>query len=598
MQKILPIVTLVASLNANAVLGPIPIYLNTEYRTDNPVIGSIASTLSFNADDIKATGANTFLDFLATIPSIGLINPQGNIPAVFIRGGNSEHTLFLVDGVSANDISSPNGAISNGLLSIALNDIEKVEIIKGSGSVLYGSSAIVGIISITTKKGADGKSATVSTKFGTHNSKTYALSASSGNKNGFVRFTHNKYTTDGINAKTGDTTDEKDSISNQTTQIKAGNEHFDVSYLESRNKTEYDGFGGTDTGELGDRKLNKIAISANKKFNNTWKSKLSFVQIKSKRNSGTNANTIGDKFKSTSIVILNDINLDDSLLNIGVSKKNDENTTDNQKLSNKEIFVHWQKNIGTIDINTGVRHIKHSRFGNKNIYNIGIAKYLENGIKLTSSYGTAFNAPSLERIYSSIGNPDLQPETSKDIELGAKKQHSWGQTSINIYKNKMKNRIAYDGTYNAGIPNYFNSGELNAKGVELFINTNIQGYNISFNHDYNKSETTNNGETAKGQSPRRPKNTSNLTINKEYGKFHFNVQIIKKSSSLDDTTYDGLGDSKLKGYTLVNLSSNYSLNNKVKISLNIKNAFDKNYTTVTDYNQLGRIIELGLDYQF
>jgi vitamin B12 transporter len=246
MQKILLIITLIASLNTNAALGPIPIYLNTEYRTDSPVIGSIASTLSFSADDIKATGANTFLDFLATVPSVGLYNPYGNVAALFMRGGDSDHTLVLVDGVSVNSIDSLNGAVEYGLTSIALNDIEKIEIIKNSGSVLYGSSAISGVINITTKKGADGASATLGIKFGTHNSKTYTLSANNGGKDGFVRFTHNKYTTDGINAQTGDTTGEKDSINNQTTQIKAGNKHFDIGYLESRNKTQYDGFSGTD----------------------------------------------------------------------------------------------------------------------------------------------------------------------------------------------------------------------------------------------------------------------------------------------------------------------------------------------------------------
>ncbi len=94
--------SLVAAISAltfttttNAVLGPIPIYLNTEYRTENPVIGSIASTLTFTDSDIKATGANTFLDFLATVPSVGLFNAHGNVPAVFMRGGRFRITLYF-----------------------------------------------------------------------------------------------------------------------------------------------------------------------------------------------------------------------------------------------------------------------------------------------------------------------------------------------------------------------------------------------------------------------------------------------------------------------------------------------------------------------
>jgi hypothetical protein len=64
MKRTLASIALITALNVNASLGPIPIYLNTEYRTNSPVISAISSTLSFSADDIKASGANTFLDFI------------------------------------------------------------------------------------------------------------------------------------------------------------------------------------------------------------------------------------------------------------------------------------------------------------------------------------------------------------------------------------------------------------------------------------------------------------------------------------------------------------------------------------------------------
>lgn len=592
MQKILPIITLVASLNANAVLGPIPIYLNTEYRTDNPVIGSIASTLSFDANDIKATGANTFLDFLATAPSVGL--HEGSVPAVFMRGGHSDHTLVLVDGVSINSTASVNGAAEYGLTSIALNDIEKIEIIKGSGSVLYGSGAIAGVISITTKKGADDKNAAVSTKFGTHNSKTYALSASSGDKNGFVRFTHNKYTTAGINARNSDPSNDKDGIGNHATQIKFGNQHFDINYSENSNKTEYDRcWNGSFVVDdcSGDRKLNKIIINANKKISNTWNAKLSLAQTKSNRDTQNGSVfTSGDQYKSTTVAMLNDIKVDDALFNVGLSQVDDKNTTGDKKLSSKDLFVNWQKNINNIDINIGARHIQHNKFGHHTIYNTGIAKYLDSGVKLTANYGTAFQAPMLFQLFYGNGSPNLKPETSKNIELGMQKQQDWGLIGVKVYKNKVKNVISFDSTTNANTP-YHNTDKLSTKGIELSVNANVATYNMNFSHNYNNSKE-NNSVT---QSIRRPKNITNLTINKQYGKFGSRVQVIRKSSSIDDNKI-------LNGYILVNLSSHYNLNNKIKVSLNIKNASDKNYITATDFNgdykQPGRTIEMGLEYQF
>ena len=578
------VLALILSRTTNAVLGPIPIYLNTEYRTDTPVIGSISSTLIFDEEDIATTGANTFLDFLSTVPSVVLFNAQGNVPAIYMRGSDSHHTLVLVDGVRMNPANSGKGAIEYGLTSISLNDIEKIEIVKGSGSVLYGSSAIAGVIAITTKKGADGKRTKVSTKFGSHNSKTYALSTSNGDKDGYVRFTYNKYTTDGINTRTDDTTGEKDGISNSTTQIKAGNERFDVSYLESRNKTEYDNAGAPD--QLGDRKFNKIAINVNNKFSDTWKAKLSIAQTKNKRNTGAGASTIGDTHKSNTISILNDIKIDNALLNIGFSHIEDKNATKNQKLTSENLFVNWQKNINNIDINAGARYINHSKFGNETVYNLGAAKYLNNGIKLTGSYATAFNAPSLPYLLDYWGgeNPNLKPETSTSTEIGIEKNYDWGLSAITLFKTKTRNAIG-------GWP-LVNQDTYLAKGVDISTNANIAGYGINFGHTYAKSRANN----ASTQAVKRPKNITNIEFSKQYGKFNSKAQVINKSSSLISN------GEEVNGYTLLNMSTGFNINDNAKMSLSIKNATDKDYKISGGagyrYIQPGRTFTVGLDYSF
>ncbi len=578
------VLALILSRTTNAVLGPIPIYLNTEYRTDTPVIGSISSTLIFDEEDIATTGANTFLDFLSTVPSVVLFNAQGNVPAIYMRGSDSHHTLVLVDGVRMNPANSGKGAIEYGLTSISLNDIEKIEIVKGSGSVLYGSSAIAGVIAITTKKGADGKRTKVSTKFGSHNSKTYALSTSNGDKDGYVRFTYNKYTTDGINTRTDDTTGEKDGISNSTTQIKAGNERFDVSYLESRNKTEYDNAGAPD--QLGDRKFNKIAINVNNKFSDTWKAKLSIAQTKNNRNTGAGASTIGDRHKSNTISILNDIKIDNALLNIGFSHIEDKNATKNQKLTSENLFVNWQKNINNIDINAGARYINHSKFGNETVYNLGAAKYLNNGIKLTGSYATAFNAPSLPYLLDYWGgeNPNLKPETSTSTEIGIEKNYDWGLSAITLFKTKTRNAIG-------GWP-LVNQDTYLAKGVDISTNANIAGYGINFGHTYAKSRTNN----ASTQAVKRPKNITNIEFSKQYGKFNSKAQVINKSSSLISN------GEEVNGYTLLNMSTGFNINDNAKMSLSIKNATDKDYKISGGagyrYIQPGRTFTVGLDYSF
>jgi vitamin B12 transporter len=593
MKKTILAATFVASLNSYAVLGPIPIYLNTEYRTSSPVIGSISSTLRYDEFDIKVSGANSFIDFLATIPSVNLFNPRGNAPSVFMRGGESSHTLFVIDGVKINSSISLNGGIEYGLNNIALNDIEKVEVIKGSGSVLYGSSAIAGIIAITTKKG-NNKEFKTSVNYGSNNSKKYSLLASGGDNNSYIRISSNNYTTDGISAKNDN--DEKDGVKNQNNNVKFGvnntNTSLDISFLDSNNTTEYDncGFPATNNCYF-DRNLTRSNINITNTFSPNWGAHVNVSQIKTTEKHYTNSvlNTNSDDvYKNTDISILNDIKIDDALLNIGFSKMDDENTTQNKKISSNDVFINLQKNLNNIDLNIGTRYIKNDTFGDTSIYNLGAGKYI-GGIKLTINYNTAFKTPTLKNLYGwnfsgtgGGGNTNLKPETAKNLEFGIEKQHSWGNIKATIYQSKVNDLIDWVG---AG---YVNTHKLKTKGVELSIVANVKDYLIDFG--YNFVDSKKNDEAA--QSLRRPKNTFNLAISKQYGSFNSKVQVIKKSSSLDT------GNIKLNGYSLVNVSTHYQLNDNAKLSLNVDNVFDKDYEIASGYNQLSRTFNLGLDYKF
>ena len=139
--------TVIFTTAANALLGPITIYLNTEYRTESPVIGSIASTIKLTKGEIQQTGANTFTELLATIPSVSFEGGQGNLRALRIRGNEASHTLLLVDGsVVSITATQPNFDV------VPLDQIERIEITKGPFSSLYGPGAIGGVIHVFTNK--------------------------------------------------------------------------------------------------------------------------------------------------------------------------------------------------------------------------------------------------------------------------------------------------------------------------------------------------------------------------------------------------------------------------------------------------------------
>ena len=132
---------------ANALLGPIIIYLNTEYRTETPVIGAIVSSIKLDKKDIEQTGVSTFTGLLESIPAVSFEGGQGNLTSLRIRGNEASHTLLLLDG---NKVTITGGQPN--LDVIPLEQIERIEINKGPFSSLYGPGAIGGVIHVFTNK--------------------------------------------------------------------------------------------------------------------------------------------------------------------------------------------------------------------------------------------------------------------------------------------------------------------------------------------------------------------------------------------------------------------------------------------------------------
>jgi vitamin B12 transporter len=591
MKKTILAATFVASLNSYAVLGPIPIYLNTEYRTTSPVIGNIASTLSFDAEDIKSSGATSLADFLLTVPSIEATNPPGNIPSIFIRGNEGAHTLLLVNGIKV-----ANGGYAN-LDAVPLDSIEKIAIIKGPFSSLYGPGAIGGVISITTNNKQNTKSGNLSISYGTHNTQKLSLNASNNDENGYINIAVSEYSTDGINARVADTTGEKDGSDKKSLSISAGSKlseqtDIEVNILNSSSDIRYDGviyppptFAEVVTpgGDKPDNDLKQFNIKTTHKFSDNFKS---IFDIKKQ-----DANKQEKDFELTAITLLNEYDFDNSKLSFGLENETDKAITDNRVIKHKDIFAQYQMQLSHNDIVIGLRNIDHDKFGKDNTYNIGWGRNLNADLRLSATFGKAINLPNhyQNNLNLITGKTELQPEYGKNLEFGV----DYKNITAKIYKSKIKNAFSYfdpDGVFNNN-EYYINKGGIENKGIELSFENKLFDWNIATNLTYNKSIDS---ETKKDQG-RRPDKTLNIIATNSYGKFDNKIQFIAKSKTWDN---DANTTGQNAGYGLINLGTSYSYNNKTTLSLNINNALDKEYTVAKGYNQLGRTFNIGLNYSF
>jgi len=599
----------------NAVLGPIPIYLNTEYKTSSPVIGSIAPTITITSDDIENSGVTTLTELLASIPSVNLVKPQGNTTSIFIRGLKSKYTKVLIDGIEV-----PSSFDAPILDIISINQIERIEVVKGGLSSLYGSGAIAGVIQIFTKKSiTENNNGSVSLVLETNNAVNKNFSYGVKKDNLTINIGASNSKTDGINATTEDTGNETDGEEKTSNNLSAtyyadNGSQTTLSYLDTNYIYDYDSCNKSDwiqdandiwvevvteasnncSGEL---RFSQENLSHSRQIKDNIKATISIAKTKNKYTHNSRYTGYADEssytdFDNTTINWTNDITLSNGLLTAGISKdsKNAFGTYtfgETRSISETGVFGQYQTTVANTDVVLGLRSNNNSKFDNVTTYSLGLGRAFKNNTKITFNHGTSYKAPSLSNLYGNFGNSQLKAEDSANTEFGISKEYKWGDLSANIYKINIADGIKYSNS------TYVNVDEVNSRGLEILANTTINDWNIKAEYNYNKSRE---GDSTQ-QADRRPENTINFSANRQFEKLNIAIDLSRVSAT-NDYNWSADQSEKLAGYTLLNLSGNYQLDKDITIYGKVNNLTDKNYTRAVGYNQAGRTLSLGITHSF
>ena len=570
------------SNSANAVIGPIKISLNTEYRTSSPVIGSIATTIKLDKAAIKRTGASTFTALLESIPSVSFEGGQGNLTALRVRGNESRHTLLLLDG---NKVTITGGQAN--LDVIPLDQIERIEISKGPFSSLYGPGAIGGVIHVFTDKAANSITRSkVDLSYGTHDSKKVNLNTYFKGETSYLDIALTDYSTDGVDAK-GD--GDLDPIKRETIGINFGSQITDKTSV-SLNILNTEADISFDNGIYAmkpDNDLTQFNFGMSQKVNDDYKINIDYADQNTKRR--------GDKYSLNTMSIINELNFDNSKLSIGFMNSVDTDFGNSKTIKHKDYFGQWQGLVVDNEISIGARIIDHDKFSTHTTYNFNLAKDLSSNLRINGSYGSATNLPSHyeNRVTVTAGKTGLNPERSKNLELGLTGDYLWGDVGIKIYKSKVSDAFKYVAGVSGGVStHYINDGVVNIKGVELTYGTEFFGWDLDSSLDFNKAIAAST-DLQKG---RRPNRSISLNLSKTSGKWNRNINWIAKSSAWDkDAHTDNV---ELGGYGLLNLSTSYDFTDNLNVYLNRNNSLDKDYEMARGYKTLGKTSTLGLIYTF
>lgn len=566
------------------------------------------------SDEIKTRGYKTISDALKAQPGISYTRNGGlgKATSIMLRGFSSKRILVLVDGVRYNDPASISGAHFQHIL---MENVERIEIVKGAQSGVWGADASAGVINIITKKATkDGFTASLNAEYGSFNTQNFGFNTTYKQDKFDVSLNAQRLSTDGFSTKIPkgkDVSDfEDDQYENNSADIKLGynvtdNDRVETFFNYIDADSDFDGFNLDATLAANDAIANATAKEQfyGLNYTNTEgenKTKIYFNQSDFSR---TSTSSMVSKFDGT----VREFGLNSSLsyakdadLSIGVDCKKfkHENTID-KEYANQGIFVTNSNTFdgllsGTTIFSQALRYDKFDDFSNKITYKLGL-KHIHENIKdfwTSVNYATAYNVPSLFQLYSYAGNKDLNPEETKGFDVTANYK-GFGAT---YFQNDIDDLIEYVTTdFVTFAGSYFNvSGKSTLKGVELSYANSLEVVNLAYNLNYTylKTEDKDGKELA-----RRPKNTANLSLD-YYGFADAHVgALIQYVGARKKSQYDRNPEVDYEAYTVMDLTADYDINKQLSVYGKIDNVLDEEYQTVTDFATSQRAYYLGFRYK-
>jgi vitamin B12 transporter len=577
----------------------------TASRVAQTADDSLASVTVITRDDIERQQAYSVPDLLRGVPGLSVVSTggRGNNTSLFLRGTNSSHVLVLIDGIKVGSATLGTTAFQD----LPIDEIERIEIVRGPRSSLYGSEALGGVIQIFTRRGGGELRPYFSLGGGSYRTIEGSAGLQGGGDHGWFNIGISGVDTQGFDtcraeaatAFGGCFTDEpdRDGHRNLSASLRAGYRfspilEMDVFGLLSRSDTEFDG----DFQNESENRQQVLGGTVRWSPLAPWD-----LTLTAGRNWDESDNFKDGVFatrfdtRRDSISLQNDVSfMLDHLLTLGIDYQDDrvDSTTDFTATSrdNTGVFGQYLGYFGHHDIQLAVRQDDNEQFGTQATGSAAWGYQINEGLRLTLSYGTAFKAPSFNQLYfPGFGNPDLSPEESRSIELGLAGTLDSVRWSVNVYHTRIDDLIAFDAATN--LPGNVDTTVI--RGLEAVIGTDVAGWetqaSLTLLDPENRSDGANRGNVL----PRRTEQALSLDLDRDFGRYRLGGTIIAEGRRFDDLA----NTRQLDGFATVDLRAEYQLDRDWQLQARIENLFDKDYETAAFYNQPGRSAYLTLRYQ-
>ena len=600
MKRLLLLPLLLTLAKAEVVLEPLVV---TGANNSQQLVANLPENVSIiTAEDLEKSHATTLTEALNRLAGIAFSSNGGlgTSTSFYLRGFDSKRTLVLIDGIRYNDPTGLNGAE---IQHITLDEIERIEIIKGAQSGIWGADASAGVINIITKASKKGYHMSAKTEHGTYGLQKYIATASYKNDLINIKLSASQLETTGISAaesKLGDLNFgtrgldagfEADGYKNNSNSLKLGYQISSKHYLElSANTistyTEYDD-GSADDNDTKFSTINNIFYQALYTFENeNSELKIAYKASHFDRNFDNLSPYTG---AVSEWIVTERINGDkEDFILLGASSQefsqDKSGSTDlNANYQTNSIFGSNYNKIDNTIVSESIRIDSYNSFDNTVTGKLGIKQSINDNLALKLNLASGYNVPTLNQLFASYGNPLLSPEStlSSDITFEISK------FKLTYFYNEITDMIAWEGV---GYTNIL--GQSILQGTEITYSADlIKTINLGLNYTYLNAKDADGFTLA-----RRPEHQADLRLTyaprKEFSLLT-HIQYIGTRYELADNQGAQTGE-----YTLINLVANYNINKKLKAYIKVDNLFDTFYQVVDGYGTAGLSGYIGLSASY
>lgn len=587
--------------------------LVTATRAPMNLSSALADVTVIDRTAIERQGFGNLADLLSRQACVELVRNggPGSSTSLFLRGANTQHTLLLVDGVRVDTQGGGGGAAWE---SIPLAQIERVEIVRGAASALYGSDAMAGVIQVFTRRadgpprlelgaaiGSLGMTKADVALTGRHHAFDYALSAATEVADGFNT---RKVLNDPAYVP------DRDDWRNDSVQARLGWQAAAGQRLEwlgslSEVDAGYDAAAkprpGVDDRSWHDTRIQRLLWSST--WSSSLRSELSTGRSRHRYETTTDGRstylTETEVRQSAAQLSLrlgaHQFNAllerrEDALLNTGLRPV----TGGQADRSQNAVGGSWLFSRGALDAQLHVRRDDDSEFGGVNTGSAALGWGFADGWRVWASAGSAFRAPTLYQVFSEYGpkagQAALAPERGRNRELGLRWTGRDSEASLTVFDNRIRNLISWDASFVGQCDSawgcYGNLAAVRLRGASLQGQTQVAGWRVQAGFDWQDPRD----QLTDKRLGRRAAQLARLRVERDWQQWTTGAGLQTQGSRWDDHA----NTRPLGGYALLNLDVGYRINAQTRVQLNVDNALNKDYETAKGYAQAGRTVQLGV----